>query len=177
LFGLPYGVFEEAAERAGLTPKTTLLGYADYQSFVRRQIRRDPELVKLFGALHDLGLSIGIASDGTTPEQLETLRRLGVLPYVDAVAISDRVGVAKPNPRLFRAVLKGLGVKPGETVHVGDSWERDVVGAQKCRLRTVYVVRRPTGRRSRKGVPVIALGNLEALLRLLAVAPTVGSRA
>jgi HAD superfamily hydrolase (TIGR01549 family) len=167
LFGLPYDVFREASERAHLKPKATLIGHAAYQAFVRRQIKRDWGIVRLFRSLNDLGLRIGIVSDGTTPEQVETLGKLGVLPRVDAVAISDRVGVLKPDPRLFDAALTGLAVQPREALHVGDSWDRDVEGAREFGMTPVYVVRKPIGRRSRKGVPTVALGHLQALLGLL----------
>jgi len=176
LFGLPYGVFEEACSEAGLKPKATLIGYAAYQKFVREQIKRDPAIIRLFRNLRDLGLKIGIASDGTTPEQLETLRKLGVLPRVDAVAISDEIGVLKPDGKLFDALVTQLGVRPSEAMHVGDSWERDVEGARNFGMTPVYVVRKPTSRRSRKGVPTVAFGNLQALLDLLPRAPLPSTR-
>jgi len=167
LFGLPYGVFEEACAEAGLEPKATLIGYAAYQKFVRAQIKRDRALMRLFRDLRALGMKIGIASNGTTAEQVETLQSLGVLPYVDAVATSETVGALKPSRKVFRAVVTQLGVQPSRAVHVGDSWNRDVEGARRYRMRRIYVVRKPTSRRTHKGVLILSLWNLPALLDLL----------
>jgi putative hydrolase of the HAD superfamily len=134
---------------------------------VREQIKRDWRAVKLFRSLKDLGVKIGIATDGTTAEQIETLRKLDVLTRVDAIATSEMVGVLKPNRRVFDAVVGLLGVLPGETIHVGDNWERDVEGARRCGMLPVYVVRKPTARRTRAGVPIVELGDLQAVLGLL----------
>ena len=36
-----------------------------------------------------------------------------------AVAVSGRLGVAKPDPGIFKAALDDAGADPGATVHVG----------------------------------------------------------
>jgi HAD superfamily hydrolase (TIGR01509 family) len=48
------------------------------------------------------------------------LRRLGLDRRLAAVVISAEVGVAKPDPLLFRAALDQLGVRPERSLHVGD---------------------------------------------------------
>jgi FMN phosphatase YigB (HAD superfamily) len=163
LFGLPHEMFAAAAKAARLSPTAGLVGYAEYQAFVRRSIKRNRRLVRLFRSLHRRGLRIGIVSDGTTPEQLETLHRLGVLPFVDAAAISDEVGVLKPDPKIFSAALEELGVEPGEALYVGDNWDRDVVGAREAGLRPMYVARPGSG--AGKGEePTVEFGRLGRIL-------------
>jgi putative hydrolase of the HAD superfamily len=44
----------------------------------------------------------------------------------------------KPNPEPFVEALKRLGVKPQESLMVGDWAERDVVGAAQVGMRTVF---------------------------------------
>ena len=41
---------------------------------------------------------------------------------------STQVGVTKPDPRIFRRALDGLGVPPADAVFVGDSPARDMAG-------------------------------------------------
>ena len=48
---------------------------------------------------------------------------------------SQRVGVEKPDPAIFRAALGPLGATPEKTVLVGDSLHRDREGARRMAAR------------------------------------------
>jgi putative hydrolase of the HAD superfamily len=102
-------------------------------------------------AIAALGVPLGVVSnsDGTVEGEL---RRLGVCyarddqePPVRGVEVgivldSAVVGIAKPDPEIFRIALKALGVPAGETVlHVGDSLRYDVAGAQAAGIRPVHL--------------------------------------
>ncbi|MCW4048563.1 MAG: HAD family hydrolase [Candidatus Bathyarchaeota archaeon] len=63
----------------------------------------------------------------------------GILHYFDALAFSDEVNWVKPNVKLFNAALEGLEVEPQETVHVGDSFKGDIIGAKDAGMRTIWV--------------------------------------
>lgn len=55
------------------------------------------------------------------------------------LAISGELGVGKPDPQAYLHVTDALGVRPDRVVMVGDSWERDVVGARAAGLGAVWV--------------------------------------
>jgi len=170
LFGLPFEMFQTAWRAAGIKDKDAHVGWRVYQTCVRARIRPRPRLTGLFRTLKERGLRLGIVSDGTTPEQEETLQRLGVLTYLDAMVVSDTVGATKPDPRLFERVLEDLGISPADAraaVYVGDNWERDVEGAHQSRMRAVYVVRETDALADTGGVPVIRFRELHKLLNLL----------
>ena len=61
---------------------------------------------------------------------------------LDALVISDAVGIRKPRSEIFEAVLAELGVAPEETLHVGDSLRADVAGARALGIHTVWITRR-----------------------------------
>lgn len=63
----------------------------------------------------------------------------------DGVICSGMVGVAKPDRRLFDAALELAGVSAAETLHVGDSYEEDVVGARAAGIEPVLLRRRFPG--------------------------------
>jgi putative hydrolase of the HAD superfamily len=110
-------------------------------------------------ALAALGLPLGVVSnsDGTVQSQL---RQVGVCYVPDAPRetdapaepASDRggvpvgviidsavVGVAKPDPAIFRIALDALGVPASDTVlYVGDSLRYDVAGAIAAGLQPVH---------------------------------------
>jgi FMN phosphatase YigB (HAD superfamily) len=57
------------------------------------------------------------------------------------------MGVAKPDPAYFAAILDRLGrPSPGAVVHVGDRVDNDVLPAAAGGLRSVWIRRGPWGR-------------------------------
>jgi putative hydrolase of the HAD superfamily len=65
--------------------------------------------------------------------------RLGLSPLVDLVLDSALEGVEKPDPRLFRIALDRSGADPLTTIHVGDLYHIDVVGARAAGLDAILV--------------------------------------
>jgi HAD superfamily hydrolase (TIGR01509 family) len=60
-------------------------------------------------------------------------------PYFEFAFQAEQVGASKPAAAMFEAALARTGRKPVEVLHVGDSVEHDVLGAQRGGLRTVWV--------------------------------------
>jgi len=81
-----------------------------------------------------LGLRLVVVSNanGTLCAHLE---RLGLARYFDVVLDSFDIGVEKPDPRLFAIGLERSGARADATLHVGDFYEIDVVGARAAGLR------------------------------------------
>jgi putative hydrolase of the HAD superfamily len=52
---------------------------------------------------------------------------------------SALVGIAKPDAALYRLAVERLQLDPESVLHVGDSWERDVVPAHAAGLRTAWL--------------------------------------
>jgi FMN phosphatase YigB (HAD superfamily) len=50
-------------------------------------------------------------------------------------------GVAKPNPRIFRAALDRLSVTASRSVYVGDKLKVDIRGAQNVGMRAILRTR------------------------------------
>jgi putative hydrolase of the HAD superfamily len=87
-----------------------------------------PGAMELIERLHEAGYPMGIISnnDGYTKEKCEDV---GIAEYFFFVLDSTREQIMKPDPRIFRKALATAGVKPFETLHVGDLWGCDVMGA------------------------------------------------
>jgi HAD superfamily hydrolase (TIGR01509 family) len=100
------------------------------------------------------------------------------LPYLRAIVVSQRVGVIKPHPAIFRAAEAALGLPAGAPIlHVGDDWAADVVGASRAGWRTAYLRDRqadtplPTSTRGdgsdgSDGAPVVADLEIDELAEL-----------
>lgn len=105
-------------------------------------------------ALRRRGVRLAVVSnwDVSLPGVLDAA---GLGEALDAVLTSAQVGAAKPAPAIFAAALAAVGVGAAEAVHVGDSLDHDVAGAQASGLRAI-LLRRDGPAPGPPGVPVIA---------------------
>lgn len=79
--------------------------------------------------LRRTGVPVGITSNADARLR-PLLSELGWLQRLDAFVISDEIGIAKPDPRIFAHTAAALGVANGALVHLGDSRSEDVAGAR-----------------------------------------------
>lgn len=97
-------------------------------------------------------LAIGVISDwGSSLDQI--LTGLGLDRYLDFVLASGAVGLAKPDPELYRLACSRAEVEPAAAVMIGDSLRADVEGARAAGLTGILLDR--SGEASAPGVPVI----------------------
>jgi putative hydrolase of the HAD superfamily len=68
---------------------------------------------------------------------------VGLDDLVDFVVCSADVGFRKPHPEIFHVALRQGGVPPSAVVHVGDTWEEDVLGAQAVGIEAVHLTSSP----------------------------------
>jgi putative hydrolase of the HAD superfamily len=89
-------------------------------------------------ALRDRGLTLVVVSNanGTLRGHMD---RIGLSSHVDIVIDSQDEGVEKPDPRLFQIALERAGARPESTIHVGDLYQVDIVGARAAGLRGVLL--------------------------------------
>jgi putative hydrolase of the HAD superfamily len=89
-------------------------------------------------ALANAGLMLAVVSNGRTEAQRRKLETLGLLQRFDAVLISEALGSAKPDERIFRAAVGALGVQPRQCMFVGDNPLKDVRAAAALGMRAVW---------------------------------------
>lgn len=83
---------------------------------------------------------LGLISNFTYgPVIHNSLRKIGIHQYFNAMLVSDDVGWRKPSPLIFQEMLRRLGVSAAEAVFVGDSPLEDIKGALDIGLRAVFV--------------------------------------
>ena len=68
-----------------------------------------------------LGLKLGVASSGTGDWVGGHLYRLGLMAHFDCVRCAEDVTRAKPDPELYRSVLRALALTPDEAIAIEDS--------------------------------------------------------
>ncbi len=82
---------------------------------------------------------IVVITNNLIREQEGKIKKCRVENYVDELVTSEEVGFTKPEPEIFHAALKRVNCTPGEVIMVGDSWERDVLGAAKVGIKNIWI--------------------------------------
>jgi putative hydrolase of the HAD superfamily len=99
-----------------------------------------PEVAETMAALEKRGIVLSVISNFDS-RLIGILEGLGAARWFEHIFISSRVGYAKPDRQIFHTALKRHRLKAGDTLHVGDSEENDLHGANKAGLKGVLVER------------------------------------
>jgi putative hydrolase of the HAD superfamily len=100
----------------------------------------DEETIPTLSALKEKYVVGLITNWEHTPRIYELLDEFGVRDLFDSIVVSDNVGYAKPDPRIFHIALNEHGFKPSETVYVGDM-DVDVQGALAAGMKPIMIKR------------------------------------
>ena len=85
---------------------------------------------------HGLRMTVVSNANGTLCAHMD---RLGLSQYVHRILDSCDLGVEKPDPRLFEIALEKSAATAETTIHVGDLYQVDVVGARAAGIRGVLL--------------------------------------
>jgi putative hydrolase of the HAD superfamily len=120
--------------------------YVAAKERIADEVQPFPEAVATVRALRALGIRVGVLTNGPSGFQRRKLEVSGLGPELDAIAISEELGSAKPEQEAFEKALALLETGAGETAMVGDSLENDVLGAMNAGLAAaVWMPGRRTG--------------------------------
>jgi HAD superfamily hydrolase (TIGR01549 family) len=89
-------------------------------------------------ALRRRGLKLTVVSNANGKLRV-LFERLALATCVDCLLDSHDEGVEKPDPRFFEIALERSGARRETTIHVGDLYQVDVVGARAAGLRGVLL--------------------------------------
>ena len=106
------------------------------------------------GVISDWGISLG-----------PILRRLNLTPYFDCLLVSAVTRHAKPSPVLYEMALERANSIADYTLHIGDSYIHDVLGARAVGM-TPVLLDRP-GHLEESNVDCLLIHSLTDLLDLL----------
>ena len=138
------------------------------------EVQIPPDLVPGIGdcleALHQ-SVKIGIISDAIVTPGVglrQILGDYGLLRHFDHFVFSDEAGAAKPAPRVFDLACAGLGVAPGELLHIGDREANDIAGpvayGAHCVLYTGAIDRRAPGETTQADAVVSHMAQMPAAI-------------
>jgi len=96
------------------------------------------DVVPALAALRERGLKLTIVSNANGKLRV-LFDRLALAGCVDCLLDSHDEKVEKPDPRFFDIALERSGARRETTIHVGDLYHVDVVGARAAGLRGVLL--------------------------------------
>ena len=114
---------------------------AGYHETKIRDLSAHEDVVEVLKLLHRYSdLKLGIITNGITVKQAEKVVRLDIYQYLDsdAIFISDQMGMNKPNIKLFLRACRKIGVRPPETMYIGDHPKMDIDPPNKIGMITVH---------------------------------------
>lgn len=146
--GHPWKRFMETLlDVAGLSDDATRAAVVDalWDDQPRVNLWRRPiaPMIALCRELRDAGVPIGVLSN-SEGRLRELMDEMDLTSTFSAIGDSGRIGVEKPDPRIFGWMAGALGVAPAEVVHVGDVRGADVDGALSAGLAAIWYEGDPT---------------------------------
>ena len=106
----------------------------------RRSLIPRPGAVETLRRLRDQGYLVGLIT--VCSEDIEVLwPESAFAGLFDAEIFSSRVGLSKPDPRIYLACCEALGVEPHEAVFVGDGANDELEGARRVGMDAILIHR------------------------------------
>jgi putative hydrolase of the HAD superfamily len=109
-----------------------------WEQFTRECLILAPETLELFRWLRSNGLRIGLVTN-CAPDVPSVWTGTAAAPYFDFCAFSCQLGYIKPEPEIYLAAVRGLGVYPRDTLYVGDGSDRELWGAKQCGMQPILL--------------------------------------
>ncbi len=93
----------------------------------------------LFEKLWDMGLKVGLITNGREEVQQAKLQMLGLERKFDEIIICSTPELLKPNTLAFEMMSQKLGIVPNELMYVGDHPKNDVDASRNAGYTPVWV--------------------------------------
>jgi len=110
------------------------------------EIELRPGVKDTLGEISELGYIQAVLSNTATSDSnaaRRMLERLGVAHYFAFIYATQselsQDKPEKPNPAVFDIVLNALEVLPNQTVMIGNSWDNDVLGANRSGIHAIWL--------------------------------------
>jgi putative hydrolase of the HAD superfamily len=123
-----------------------------------------PDVLPTLEALRRKNYTLGVISDWSISLS-SILRKLHLTPYFDCLLVSAMTRYAKPSPMLYEQALQRINAIPDYTLHIGDSYIYDVLGARAVGMTPILIDR--SGKLQEESVDCLLIRKLTDILDLL----------
>ena len=98
-----------------------------------------PQILPMLQELKNRGIRIGLITNCFS-EEAKLIRESELFPFFDAACLSWEEGVRKPDPAIYRACLKKLGIPAEHCLYAGDGGSRELEAAGALGMKAVQVI-------------------------------------
>ncbi len=142
---------------------------ADYEQDYPLNASLFPEVATTLRKLKEMGIKVGLISNGTATLQNTKIDVLGIRSYFDDIAISQSEGVRKPSVEIFHRALQRLKCEARNCIYVGDHPVNDVLGSKNAGMYSIWRQSDPWPRPAQADA---SIQNLSELLDLISQIPS-----
>lgn len=100
-----------------------------------------PEIKELLDFLKSRGYQLAVLTNGEEKHQTMKIDQLQLTNWIapENLFISGKYQYAKPKSEIFRIVEGKLACHPENTVYIGDSFEKDIIGAKQVGWKAIWM--------------------------------------
>jgi putative hydrolase of the HAD superfamily len=113
-------------------------GIVSYRRAREASLQLYPNVNRCLFELIKMGIHLVLVSDAPSREAWLRIYHLNLHHVFDLVLTFDETGVRKPSPKPFNMALEKMNITSDQALMIGDWPERDVVGAKKVGIRTIF---------------------------------------
>lgn len=141
-----------------------------YRHRIIAMTRRCTGAAECLAELREQGRTVVIVTNGSSRQQHGKIDTLDLRRLVDGVVVSEEMGIAKPDRRIFEQAARTVGSDLAGAWMVGDSAVHDVGGSAALGIRTAWLDRGRSWADQSLGEvePDVAIGSLHELPRAIA---------
>lgn len=135
------GVYDDVKDILGETTKEEF-----FAAFLKRRFDYTEAIDGMLELIKDLkaaGHKLGVITDGISEIQHRKAQTLGLDALMDHVFASGDFGYGKPDTKFFFGAMKAAGVRPEESIMIGNNIDSDVFGALASGMRAIYFGAKP----------------------------------
>lgn len=88
--------------------------------------------------LKEMGLQLGMITNGFGRFQVNNIKALGIEAYFDTILVSETEGLRKPDSAIFTRALDRMGLAPEAAIFVGDHPTNDVIASRNAGMRGIW---------------------------------------
>lgn len=131
-----YIKFKQLLEKFNMTNIEEV--HKKYWEIFFKNIKLNEGILELLEWIKSIGIKIFILTDYETEYQIEKLKKLNILNYIDYVITSEEIGCEKPSIHCFNYVLMKTNCNRDEIIMIGDSFKKDIKGAINSGIYSYY---------------------------------------
>lgn len=145
--------FQKMLEINGLNSMQYALKYYElYWGVFLEQMSLFENVLPLLEIAKSRGAKVCILTDLTAHIQHRKIIKLCLPAHIDFLVTSEEVGIEKPDRKMFEFALNKLKCKANQALMIGDSWKKDILGANVMGIDSIWINHKNDKKTLPKGV-------------------------